>query len=217
MKIFIISVMLIFVSGCSFKTPANEWQHKSATAFSSYSQNFLSANDTLAKNDLHRAVEHAKKSANLTQLAKIYLGECALNISAGVKDECSNYRDIADLVNAKELNAYYNFINLSFNASKIESLPSNYKNFATALLKKDFKTANSEIFKIERTSSYLLCAALIKDNLTTKSREKIIKKASFHGYKKVVLFWLVESKKYIKNQKELEKINKKISILTSIR
>jgi hypothetical protein len=81
-------IFLLQFNGCSFKTPQNKWQFKSVNAFSAYTKNFLSAKDTLAKDDLKRAVNHAKQSANLSQLARIYLGECALNISVGLKDNC---------------------------------------------------------------------------------------------------------------------------------
>ncbi len=213
-KIGITLLVFIFIGGCSFKAPVNEWQHKSTTAFNLYSKNFLSDNTLLAKNDLHRSVEHAKKSANLTQLAKIYLGECALNISAGVDDSCSKYKDIADLVDSKELTAYYNFILLDFNQTQVKYLPENYQNFATFLLRKDFKSANEELLNMQRTSSSLLSAALVKEHLSNDSRSKIIKLASLHGYKKVVLFWLEESRKYTKNIEILKKLNKKISVLT---
>jgi len=212
-----ISLLLfsLLLTGCSFKTPANEWQYKSSNAFNTYTKDFLKNNQTLANNDLTRAVKHAKTSADLTQLAKIYVGECALNISVGIEDNCEKYTNISDLVDDQSVEAYYNLLRLSIQKEQIQYLPKNYHSFAYHLLKKDFKAANQEIFKIPKATSSLLCASLIKENLNATSRAKIINSASYHGYKKVVLFWLNESLKYTENQEEIQKIEKKISILVS--
>ena len=212
-----ISFFLFFIlfSGCSLKTPPNEWQYKSATAFNSYTQDFLADNETLAKNDLARAIKHAKKSADLTQLAKIYLGKCALNISVGINDNCKEYANISDLVNDNMLNAYYNFIHLSLKKEQIKYLPKNYHSFAKNLMKKDFKNANEAIFNMPKATSSFLCASLIKDNITPGSRQKILNLASYYGYKKLVLFWLRESIKRSANQDKIKKLRKKIFILQS--
>jgi len=208
-------LLLIILSGCSLKTPPNEWQYKSSGAFSRYTQDFLTGNETLAKNDLARAIKHAKKSADLTQLAKIYLGECALNISVGIDDACKNYANISDLVDDDMLHAYYDFIRLSLKKEQIPYLPKEYHSFAKSLIKKDFKSANEDIFNMPKATSSLLCASLIKENIDLRSREKIVNLASYHGYKKAVLFWLHESIKKSTDREERKKMRKKISILQS--
>jgi len=213
MKIFLI-LFSIIITGCSLKTPANEWQYKSSNAFSSYTRNFLMGNELLAKNDLSRAIKHAKKSADLTQLAKIYLGKCALNISVGIKDDCENYRDISSLVKDNSLDAYYNLINLSIKKEQVKNLPKNYHSFTKNILKKDYKSANKDILNISKATSSFVCASLIKENIEVATREKIITLASFNGYKKVVLFWLNESLKNNNNQEDIKNIKKKITILT---
>lgn len=110
----------LLISGCSFKTPVNEWQYKSSSAFNMYTKDFLTGDETLAKNDLSRAIMHAKKSADLSQLARIYLGECALNISVGVQESCDKYRSISHLVNDDSLDAYYHLIQLSIKKEQIQ-------------------------------------------------------------------------------------------------
>ena len=214
-KIFLALLSILYISACSFKTPPDEWQRKSTTAFNSYSQNFLKANNILADNDLKKAIKHAKQSANLLQLGKIYLGECALNISAGASHECNSFREISSLTNDKTLDAYYSFITLTIKEKQINQLPKRYREFATFLIQKNFKKANREIFEIKEVSSSLLCASLIKEHLTSDSRKKILKLSSFYGYKKIVLFWLNELKKHEKDKSELQKIETKISILSS--
>ena len=212
---YILFFSLILLSGCSLKTPPNQWQYKSANAFSSYTKNFLSANQVLAENDLNRAIEHAKKSADFTQLATIYLGECALNISVGIDDNCEKYKDIQEFVNDKELDAYYALITKSITNQKIKLLPQQYRAFALSFNKADFKEANAKLLSIEKETSLLLCASLLKNHLDKETRTKIIHKASYHGYKKAVLFWLHESLKNTSNPDEIKSIEKKISILKS--
>lgn len=214
-KIAILTISLILFSACSFKTPPNQWQYKSTSAFDSYTKNFLSANDALARNDLNRAKKHAKSSADLTMLSRIYLGKCALNISVGIEDECIEYKKIADVVNNKALDAYYNFITLNLDASKIEHLDASYKDFALYLAKKDFKNADAQISKISKPTSKLLSASLMKEQLSSKTIQEMIKISSFHGYKKSVLFWLNEAKVKTTDENERANLSKKISILKS--
>jgi hypothetical protein len=164
-KILFITLFIILSTGCSLKTPKNEWQYKSANAFSSYTKNFLSDNDVLANNDLKRAMKHAKQSANLTQLAKVYLGECALHISVGEDTSCQKYKNISEFLDNKELDAYYEFITLIFQRNTIDNLAEHYKKFATHLKNTEYSKANKDIFTMSKASSTFLAGALIKNHL----------------------------------------------------
>ena len=210
-KILILS--LILLSACSFKTPPNQWQYKSATAFNSYTQNFLSMEDVLAKDDLHRAIKHAKKSADLTQLAKIYLGECALNISVGVDNTCPSYENISNLLESSRLNAYYSLITKNITADQTQYLPQQYKEFALQMLNAESQKNYEYILRIKQSTSALLCGALIKEKLSPAFIEKMIQLASYNGYKKAVLFWLNEKLKQTHNEEEIQKIKKRIAVL----
>ena len=133
-RLFLLSIL--FFSACSFKTPANKWQYDSANYFHLYTKNFLNANTILAKNDMKIAIKSAKRSANLTTLAKVHLGKCALNISVGVSDACKEYTEIKNLVNDEKLDAYYNFVTQSNVQINPALLPNDYASFAKALVKK---------------------------------------------------------------------------------
>ena len=183
--------LLITLSACSYSKPKNEWQHQSASNFAEYSKNFFHDRKALAKSDLSRAINNAKKSANLNTLARVYLGECALNVSVGIKDKCIKYQNIEELVQDKELEEYYFYI--------------------TGSLKKE-ECSPEYLFEMTSTSSQLLCASLIKDELSKSDIKKLIEISSFHGYKTVVLYWLEKSKKYASDD-EVKKINKTIEIL----
>ena len=212
-KIFLISLSLLIFNACSFQAPPNQWQYQSSNAFNSYTKNFLASNEALAKNDLSRAIKHAKKSADLRMLARVYLGECALNISVGIQDECKSYKHISDVVGDKNLDSYYNFITLQTVNTKY--LDAKYKDFATALNMKNFTKANKALRNITNPNSKLLCASLIKEHLNSLSRNEMIKTASFYGYKKNVLFWLNEEKERTTNEKKRVILSKKIKIMSS--
>ena len=213
-KITLLTLSILLFSACSFKSPPNQWQYKSTAAFESYTKNFLSSEDTLAKNDLKRAIKHAKKSADLKMLGRIYLGECALNISVGIDDECSSYKDISTLVDDKSLEAYYTFITSQESISSTD-LSEHYKKFASFVDLKDFDNAQVELLKMQKPTSKLLAASLVKENLSINTMDAMIKTASFYGYKKSVIFWLNEKRSKTTDAKTIEKISKKISVLNS--
>ena len=176
--------------GCTFKTPTNEWQYKSADAFSAYVKDFMQCEDGLAKYDLKRAVKHAKKSADLSSLARVYLGKCALNISVGIVDRCDEYKKISNLVDDEELFNYYGIITKT-------------------------STQNpNDILDTNKATSILLNGALKKDELSSEERANMLEVSSFHGYKKAVLFWLEESKKHSEQEAQKEFFQQKIEALT---
>ena len=188
-RILFISFSMFFITACSIKTPIDQWKHQSISAFNSYKTNFLSGNSLVASNDLKRAKNHAKQSGNLNTLARIYLGECALNITVGGEYSCKSFKDISTLVNNSNLNEYYNFIT-----------------------KKSKKYTN---YKYQNITSKLLLSALNKKDLTREEINNTINLSSQYGYKKVTLFWLSQALKISKNKNEYMKISKKILILNS--
>jgi hypothetical protein len=168
----------------------------------------------LAKNDLSRAIKHAKQSADLRMLARVYLGVCALNISVGIDDDCKDYLLISDLVHDKSLDAYYSFITLK-PKYLVENLSSQYRDFALAIRDKNFAKASSEILTIDKATSKLLAAALVKNKLSEATRDEMINIASFYGYKKSILFWLNEAMHNTVDEVKRKNLSKKISILNS--
>jgi len=208
----LISILSLF-NACSFKTPVNQWQYKSTNAFSSYTTNFLSSKDILAKNDLQRALKHAKVTADLSTLAKIYLGECALNISVGIEDKCLKYQNIHPTLKSKSLEAYYNLLTLTIGPQTIESLPAHYQDFATHLLNTEYTKANQDVINIEKATSKILAGALLQEAIEEKTIRNVIKVSSLHGYKKSVLYWLKRLQHITKDTKEVAIINKKIAVL----
>ncbi len=214
MKILISTLFLVFFFlGCSFKSPENKWEYNSASAFASYTKNFLTANDEIAQDDLNRAIKYSKQSANLEQLSRVYLGKCALNISIGIKDECKEYKQIDELLRSKELKAYFLMLQNSLKEEQIINLPKQYQGFNKYAYFKKYDKAFEEIENIKQPSSKFIASSLIKKQLQKSQVEYLINQASFYGFKKVVLFWLNYLKEIEPNKMEKEKISKKIKIL----
>ncbi|WP_373071563.1 hypothetical protein [Sulfurimonas sp.] len=206
---------IMFFSACSFKTPPNEWQYKSVNAYESYKKNFLSSNNSLADSDLKRAVGHAKKSSNLDQLARIYLGKCAINNSVGIEDSCTEFKELESLVDDQTMHSYYLLIVNKLTYDDIENLPDTYKSFAYSYINKDYKQAVKEMFDIQTITSKLIAANIVKSNMSVEDIEKLLEEVSFYGYKKTVVYWLKVMKTKVEDTLKIQKIDKKIKILES--
>ncbi len=211
----ILLFILFFFTACSFSTPPNEWQYKTSNSFELYVKSFLSSKEVLSEGDFKRAVKHAKHSSNLDILAKIYLGRCAIRNSVGIEDSCKEFVELKSLVDSKSLNSYYLFITKKLKIEDVEYLPSAYKDFAQMYLNKNYIHAKKEMFNIEKLSSKLIAANMIKRNMNTKDIEKLLEDISFYGYKKSVLYWLGVLKSKTNDTQKIKKIDKKIKILKS--
>jgi len=214
MKILIpILLLLLLFQGCSSKSPDNKWEYNSSNAFTSFTKNFLIDNQEIAKDDLERSIKYAKQSANLEQLARIYLGSCALNISVGKKDKCIEYKKIEELLSSLELKSYFSMLQDDLKEEQIKTLPKQYQLFSEYKIVQKYDLAFESIKNMERISSQFIAASLIKEKLEKGQIYFLIEKASFFGYKKVVLFWLNELIDVEEDIEEKEKIIKKIKIL----
>lgn len=212
-NIFYFLTVLLFMNACSMKTPPNDWQIQSSVAFNSYTKNFLQGDDAIAKSDLKRAIAHAKSSADISSLARIYLGTCALNRSVGIIDTCHDYQIIEDLINDSSLKTYYAFLMLHYQDVDINLLPKPYKSFFKYISLKEYSKAISSI-KDAPISSQIIAHSLIKEYLNEEEIENILDKASYYGYKKAVIYWLEYLEKTTTDENKKEISRKKIMILT---
>jgi len=95
----------------------------------------------------------------------------------------------------------------------IAALPSQYKNFSQYSLEKNFSKTFKAIQKMKQPTSQFIAAALIKEHLSKPQIEYLIKKASFYGYKKLVIYWLKNLSLLENDVRQKELIEKKIQIL----
>ncbi|MDY0121868.1 MAG: hypothetical protein RBR54_07975 [Sulfurimonas sp.] len=212
-RFVLLTSLVYFLAGCSFQSPPNEWQYKSSNAFESYTKSFLQDKQLLAKNDLVRAQEHARMSADLTMLARVYLGKCALNRAVGIEDSCQEYLELHSLVEDRSLRSYYALLQKEMTQESIAHLPKRYHDFAYAHTSKEYNKAFESILSMEPISSQLIAASLLGEHLTLEQKEKILTLSSFYGYKKASLFWLEQIKATTQDAKMIEQIEKKITIL----
>ena len=213
LKIFIALFLSVFFAACSFKAPINQWEINSANAYNSYTKNFLKQNLEIANSDLNSAIKYAKQSANLNQLSRIYLGKCALNNSIGIEDKCLEYIKIKDLVQSNKLKAYYQMLKDDLSLENMNFLPKQYKDFYKYKLEKNYEKAFESLKSSEQITSLFLASSLIQNNLTKTQIEYLIEKASFYGYKSLVLFWLKNLYKIEQNQNQKSLILRKIEVI----
>jgi len=214
LNIFTLLLSLFFVA-CSFKTPPNQWEYNSTSAYNSYEKYFLSNQNILAKSYIDTAISTAKQSANLNQLARVYISACALNKSVDEIKYCKEFENIKDLVSQKELQIYFKMLNQKLDETQIEYLPKQYQGFYKDFLSQKYEMAFKNLVNMKRITSKFIAASLIKEYLNKEQIEYLLKIASKYGYKKYVLYWLKISLEKEDNLREKELIRKKIGILSS--
>jgi hypothetical protein len=195
------------------KPKPNDWAYKSANAFDSYKELFLKDETKLAKLELKSSIRYAKQGADFENLLSIYLAKCSLNVAVGIDDRCEDYIKLQDLSDNKKLKNYYFFIRKKTTMLNPAYLDEKYRLFAKALKNNNFLQANKEIKNIKDPISKLLCISLLKDKADTQNIKQTIKKLSFYGYKKGIVYLLELLKSKTKDKKESKILQKKIKYL----
>jgi hypothetical protein len=206
-------IVLIVLTGCSSKTPPNSWEYKSSHFFSTYTQHLLRGEATSARVALKKSIHYAKQSADLKQLARIYLGRCALHISMGGNGPCKQYEQIQELVHSKELQAYDRMLQHRIVKEEIPYLPKQYQRVMYLKLTGQKDQLFETIRTIPQITSRFITAHLMQEELSAKQINYLIKTASFYGYKLWVIHWLKRLKAIESSLVEKEKIEKKIKLL----
>lgn len=216
MKKYMLIIFILVFSGCSFKSDQKDlWKKNVSNSFDSYVTYYLQGDFRLASIELNRAVSCAKNSVDLSPLSKIYLGKCALDISVLRDVECQEYDSIKDMLEIdNDCDNYHYMLQKNFNKVNLKKLPLQYNNFVKAMKNKDYNNAFNAIRKMQKTSSKLVAAALMKEFLGKNEINYIINEASISGYKRAVISWL----KFLKEKSsdvEQQKVQKMLDILTN--
>lgn len=189
-KIALSFSIILLLGGCSIKTPPNQWEYKAKNSTESYMKNYLSNKDTLAKSDYERAVEHAKSSADLSMLGKIYLTKCAMETVVGKSAQCQEFQELELILNDQQLSSYKNFVLKNFNDVHIELLPLKYQPFSRYYLEKNYSASIKQLQENKDVVSVLLMGVLIQEYLGIEDIDRIITLSSFYGYTKATKYWL---------------------------
>ena len=213
---FVVLFVTAFFVGCSVSTPPNQWQYKSTNSFNSFKKNFLEGNDLLAEVELKRAISKASSSADLKQLARVYLGACALHKAVGLEDDCKEYKKIQNLLEDKKLDNYYFFINKEFDKVDKRALEERYRPFVEALQEKKIQNAVDIALKEKDPLKKLMMISLLGDKASLTLIDDGIKLLSYYGYKKGVITLLKMKLKGLSDEQQKRNIQKKIEILENV-
>jgi len=206
-------VAAFFFVGCSMQSPHNKWEYELHNSFQSYTKNFLSQRDVVAKNDYKRSITKAKSSASLNPLARVYLGKCALDIAVEKQNSCQEYLEIADVVDDEALQNYYYMLQREFRKIDPATLPKNYQAFISALQRNDYKTANSIVQEETTPQTKLLMARLLEENLSDATLQSTLELLSEYGYKRGVLYLLEKKLQRSDDPQEQKRLQKIIEVL----
>ncbi len=187
---FIILTVIILFTGCSFKT-SDKYKYRvdASNSFESFKKYYLQGKTRLASIALKRALQNAKAGSDINSIAKIYLGECALHNAMLIKDNCSEFAQIKDIINDKTIQNYYLFLIGDFQKIDTQFLSKQYRDFTKYLKQQDIKNAIKALHKIKDIDSQIIAASLIKNKLSKKDVKDIIKSSSSMGYKKATARW----------------------------
>lgn len=209
----ILSVWVLMLSACSFSTEAPDWRMKSVKAFEEYQQLYLSNDTRLAGVALQQSVFYAKKSADFSVLAGVYLGECALHRAVLLYDDCEDYQSVANLTDAHQ--AYYALLDGQLMVDQMNQLPKVYQDFAGFQLNGETAKAEQALLAMDKLSSQLIGASLIHQDLSAETIRTLIDRASKKGYQKAVMAWLVYLQKITDSENEKQRIEQTLRIMQS--
>ncbi len=217
MRILIYTIFIIFVSGCSTKTPSNNWQYQSKNSYKNFERYYLEDQTDLAAIEFSHARSYATQSADLTILARIELSRCALKVAILEPFSCKEYDDLRLITHDNELEAYYALLSKNTQQITISNLPSQYHSFALSLIQNDSENINTYISNIVPLTSRMIAASIVVNSLNEATINKIIADASYLGYKHAVIKWLNLLIERTSDQDKRKILIKKLNILTTIK
>ena len=212
-RLFLYFLLLLLFSACTSSPQPNAWQYKSSQAFDSYKLHYMRMDDALSQESLKRALFYAKKSANMTQLATIHLGVCAMQKAVGEYRQCKEFEKIRPLVSCPKVDAYARFIDADFHHLNIDYLPKRYRRFASAMQNQNYPEANSAVKSMQDPISKLIALSLLDGYATQEARKNTLQALSYYGYKRGVIYMLNAIAHNSNDAKERELLKKKVELL----
>ena len=213
----IVLVMILLISGCSSKKPANMWQYKTHNSYQSFENYYLEYRLDLATISLKRAREYASQSADLSSLAQIELSVCALKVAMLEPYTCPRYDNLESLVDSERLTAYKNFLQNSLREEEIDHLPQQYRAFVRARRSGNKREMLKEISKITPLTSKMIAASLIQNELSVELRQEILQEISYHGYTYGAITWLSFEIAHTEDESKKRALQQKLEIIYSFR
>ena len=207
---------LTLISACSFQQPQNAWQYKAVTAFEKYQDYYLENRVILADSERKKAISFAKQSAHLNTLARVHLGDCAIQFAALNPSDCAAYQKVAPLIDDPELKAYFHLLSGQLSQADIAQLPENYREFAKALLQKSNNQLAEEILRIPELTSRLIAASIAKPSLNLNTIRILIDQTALRGYQLASIRWMTYLAQITPDPQESQQLKDKIAIMTEL-
>lgn len=212
---FSLLALLLFTGACSSPQPANKWQHDAVSMCSSYQTHFLQDKSTRAVLDLRHARELASRSSDLKTLLDIELTSCAMELGVLNPSECPQAQKILQLQPEPAQHAYYALLTAQLKEEDIPLLPSQYRSFAKAFVKKDSTQINKALLVLKPLTSRLISSALAKESISADNIQALIDELSYHGYKRPLIVWLNLQMQREDDADKKAQLQEKIALLTS--
>lgn len=209
-------ILLILISGCSLQQPKNTWQYKSVTAFEKYQQYYLENHLILASSERKKAIAYAKQSAHLNTLARVYLGDCAIQYAALNKTQCLDFQETEPHAHDPELTAYFNLLTGQLTMQQVAQLPKRYQDFAKALLNNDSAQVQIEVMAIPGLYSKLIAASLTQSQLDLDTLRLLINETAEQGLQLASLRWMSYLADITPDAEESQQLKHKMALMTRL-
>lgn len=213
MKTVLFVFLILFVSGCSTKSPPNRWQYQTNASYKSFERYYLENNTDMAAIEFSRARSYATQSADLSTLARIELSRCGLKFAMLEPFSCKEYENLIHLTQDSELQAYYELLDGKISQESIATLPTQYQAFVSSMHRNNEIEMNREINKITPLTSRMIAAAMVIEHLDDPTIEGIIADASYLGYKHAVIVWMNVLIQRTSDQNKRKILREKVNIL----
>ncbi len=185
--------VLLLVTGCSSAPPVPDWLNASSNQLETYKKSYLGGKDKIAALQFKSAVAEVKKSGDLEVLGRTYLIRMALETAVLADMENAEYLKIATVSPNRQNGNFYFFLNGKLEQTDVDLLPSQYRDFASAL--KSGGGPGDRLRAIEKMNDPL--SRLIAIGILVRLHQddeallkKAVETASAQGWKKALLVYL---------------------------
>lgn len=161
MKQWILYVVLA-LAGCA-QAPVPDWQQNTAAALDRYRMSLLAGDRNAAAGDFREALREAKRGGDISQLATVYLTQCALQQALLEFDSCPDYRALASLGTTAAHQAYFDWLQAAPALPDVPLLPAAYRELALHLEEKNPQAIHRIVSRIDTPVSRLIaCGTVVK-------------------------------------------------------
>ncbi len=211
MRWFLIIAGVVWLGGCGGKT-THAWKGQTQSYFERYQKMMLKGESLQAEYYLKDSLKEAKNSPDITTLAKIYLGACAMEKAMMRQSGCASFLSVEALIADPKLSAYKKMllgetVGQSTLLGKYEAL---YE------VRSDKEAALGELKSLDTIYAKAVGAAVIKDAGAVSEAlcRYMVDEASSQSMKGLMLLWKKEGVAFMVDPQERSKEIERIKLLS---